>query len=83
MQNTSVFTDYLTMLTRYALRVDTGKATPAEFAELQEIKPRIIKAYQAGYYERREYTALSSIYYHVLEEFRALLHITRREQSNV
>ena len=80
MQNTSVFTDYLTTLTRYALRVDTGRATPEEFTELQEIQPRIIKAYRAGYYERREYTALNSIYYHVLEEFKALLHITRRKE---
>lgn len=81
-QHITVFTEHLQILTRYAVRLDTGTATDNDFLEFQRFHPRITKAYQDGRYQRREYTALNNIYYHLHEDFRIYFNLDRPAGDN-
>ena len=81
-QHITVFTEHLQILTRYAVRLDTGTATDNDFLEFQRFHPRITKAYQDGRYQHREYTALNNIYYHLHEDFRIYFNLNRPAGDN-
>ena len=70
MNDTSVFTDHLKILAEYSEKVDMGTATDDDFADFQQMLPRIIKAMQDGYYKMPEYVALTKIFYIIKEGFR-------------
>ena len=73
MNDTSVFTDHLKILAEYSEKVDMGTATDDDFADFQQMLPRIIKAMQDGYYKMPEYVALTKIFYIIKEGFRVVL----------
>ena len=66
----SVYTELLKILAEYSERVDAAEVGHDDFIEFQKLQPRIIKAYQTGYFKHREYTTLNNIYYYVKEGFR-------------
>ena len=73
MNDTSVFTDHLKTLAEYSEKVDMGTATDEDYADFQQMLPRIIKAMQDGYYKMPEYVALTKIFYIIKEGFRVVL----------
>jgi len=73
MSDTSVFTDYLKVLADYSERVDKCEVTNDDFGEFQQLKDRITKAYQRGYYKKSEYEALNIIYFYLHDAFREVL----------
>lgn len=73
MNDTSVFTDHLKILAEYSEKVDMGTATDEDYADFQQMLPRIIKAMQDGYYKMPEYVALTKIFYIIKEGFRVVL----------
>ena len=73
MDGTSVFTDHLKILAEYSEKVDMGTATDEDYADFQQMLPRIIKAMQDGYYKMPEYVALTKIFYIIKDGFRVVL----------
>lgn len=73
MDGTSVFTDHLKILAEYSEKVDSGTATDEDFADFQQMLPRIIKAMQDGYYKMPEYVALTRTFYVIKDSFRVVL----------
>lgn len=73
MSDTSVFTDHLKILAEYSEKVDKGTATDEDYADFQNLLPRIIKASQDGYYKMPEYVALTRVYYIIKDSFRVVL----------
>ena len=73
MNDTSVFTDHLKTLAEYSEKVDMGTATDEDYADFQQMLPRIIKAMQDGYYKMPEYVALTRTFYVIKDGFRVVL----------
>lgn len=71
--STSVFTEILKELAAYSEAADTGTATHSQFIELQRLNVRIIDARNAGYFNRRQYAALSAAYFDIKDGFRDVL----------
>ena len=75
MQNMSVFTEYLRILCGYSEHVDAGKVTPDDYVEFRQLRDRISKASEAGYYGDKERAALDGVYEYIADGFRLLLHV--------
>lgn len=75
----TVFTEVLRDLAEWSERVDDGSITNNEFAELQRLEPRILRARHEGRFEADEYRALMSIYHYIKDGARCVLHL---DQSN-
>lgn len=71
MANTSVLTDYIILLARYRIIVELSTSDNIEndFVEFQKLLPRIINAYQKGYYNHENYKALCTMYYDIYHSF--------------
>lgn len=72
-----MFTELLTALAGYSAAVDVGTVSHNDFAEFQKLEPRIIRAYQNGYYKHTEYRTLYNAYLYIKEGFRIVLGLDR------
>lgn len=62
MEQTSVFTKYLQMMTDYSAKTDAEKITKVDYMELQRMSSGIKVAYQKGDLPPREYKIISNLY---------------------
>lgn len=73
----SLYTELLQTLSQYSAAVDAGTVSHSDFTEFQRMEPRIIRAYQNGYYKHREYKTLIDTYLYIKEGFRIILCLDR------
>ena len=81
MSNMSIFTDYLKILADYSGKVDAREVTHDDFVDLQQLKDRIIKAYQRVCFRKTVHDALTTIYYYLHDGFRVVLQLDPPEQG--